>query len=60
MQCKSDKYDVIAETMGPMLNEGLCSMLKDDRKIRAISQFTGLAIPISLLLEMLNPHKILG
>ena len=32
MQCKSDKYDVIAETMGPKLNEGLCSMLKDDRK----------------------------
>ena len=32
MQCKSDKYDLVAETMGPKLNAGITHMLHDDRK----------------------------
>ena len=30
MKCKSDKYDVVMNTMGPELNDGLCSMLEED------------------------------
>ena len=32
MQCKSDKYDLVAETMGPTLNAGITHMLHDDQK----------------------------
>ena len=32
MQCKSDKYDLIVNTMGPDLNRGIQAMLKNDYK----------------------------
>ena len=33
MQCKSDKYDLVAETMGPNLNAGITHMLHGDQKL---------------------------
>jgi hypothetical protein len=32
MQCKKDSYELIAQTMGPLMNIGLCSILEHDRK----------------------------